>query len=193
MKQRGFALPDLMLILAIVGLIAAIAFGVEHYLTNLQAEAKAAGRAEALREVSERDNKKLVAANARILELEQQARGEEARRQSAVDSAVAKHSKEAANVKKQLDTLRAGLRDGTLLLRDPGAGSGTGCPGGGQRAGSSVAGDAAGGAGHIGGGVLSREASEFLFSEAARADLKVKALQLCRETLLSERADKASP
>ncbi|MGH8764212.1 MAG: hypothetical protein ACRET8_00690 [Burkholderiales bacterium] len=169
----------LAIVLAVAGLLAALHSWWTGFTDGLREE----GRTEIRLEVKTRDNEKLVKAAARIKELEDLARGEEGRMQTAVNSAVANHVKEKNDVIKDLDRLRAGLRNGTFSLHDPGAKPGGGCPGSGGRAGGAPAGDPAGDPGRVGGGELSAEAADFLLGEAGRADLKVKALQLCRATL----------
>jgi|CXWL01.1.fsa_nt_gi Tfp pilus assembly protein PilE len=187
-NDRGFALMELGIVLGILLALGALLYGVTSYLEHVETEARAAERKAVLLEVADRDNKKLAAALARVKELEAAARGEEQRKQSAVNAAVTVHAKEKADVEEKHDRLVARLRNGDFGLRDAGAEGGGRCPGSGERGGAAVAGDPAGGPGRVEGRELFRQDGEFLVAEARRADLKLKALQLCRATLKAERA-----
>lgn len=195
MKPRGFALAQLALVLGILLAVAGIVVAVRGYLEGIREEADKAGYTRAVAEVAARDNKKLAAALKRVQELEADKAKREETMQAAVDAAVAQKSKEARDATRNLETLRAGLRNGTFSLRDPGAKTRPGCPGSGERPATAIAGDPAGSSGRVGGGelrgegegVLSVEAGEFIVAEAGRADAKVRALQICRATLKAER------
>jgi hypothetical protein len=204
-RQRGFGW------LQIIGVLLAAAFlvGAIYKLVNYVGEwieardaaIFAAGEHKARAEYEARDNEKLIQATARIRELEAAARKEEARRAHAVSSAVATHIKEKNDAHRNLEILRAALHDGSLLLRDPAAEAGAGCPGSGERGGGRAAADPAGSAGRDGGGelpraaagVLSGRASDFLLTEAGRADAALGKLRLCRATLKAERSGRPSP
>lgn len=179
----------------LIGAITLLAHTIITSYENTRREGHDAGVAETDAAYTKRDNDKLVKAAARIKQLEEVARAEESRTQAAVNVAVAKHIKEKANAQSKLADIQSRIASGALILRDPGIRTGTGCPGGGGRTGTEAAGDPAGSAGRDGGGelrgqgsgVLSDEARAFILSEAARADRKVMALQLCRAALLGER------
>lgn len=174
MRQRGFGYIEVVVGIAIIGALAAAAVG-------LYGEGKQAGhiaeralwekRANA--ELAEA-NRKLAAALKRNHDLE-----EDFNRQLAQASGA--YEKGIKDAQLQKDRFIAGVRSGSIVLRDPGR------PAGGQsdrRAGPDTAAatpapDGAGGC------RLSPEASEFLWSEAARADQLAVKLTLAQRVIVA--------
>lgn len=162
-------------ILGAVVLWAISLFGVGHWQNNAGHEAE--------RLVwQERANTELATANAKILQMENDARETEHQHSEEVAAAAAKYEKEKTNVIAQKDAAIASLRSGTLRLRDP------------YSPGIKTCGDPIGAIATATGGrdggaptQLSGETSEFLISLASEADEVVKQLQACQAIVLSDR------
>lgn len=135
-----------------------------------------------------RDNEAIRKANAKIIDLNDQARAQERTTANQIAAVAAHYEKEKARVQSQKESALAALRAGGLVLRDPGSprlgtcGSQTGptaaAPG--QRDGETRSG-------------LSPEASGFLYTEASRADEIVKQLDACQGVVLADRGEKTPP
>lgn len=211
-RMRGFGVIEIVAVLValavLIGAVAGLVGLVKARDEGIERNGHSRGVGETEARYTTRDNQKLTKALAEVRRLEAEARAREDGMQDKVNKAVAKHLEGERNAKMDLEILRAGVRDGTLLLRDPGrAADSAGCPGGGERTGSAVAGNPLGGGGRDAGAgfsggtagllpraegdargaALSDAASDFHILEAFRANLKVKALQLCRATLRAER------
>lgn len=129
-----------------------------------------------------KDNEKLRLANAEILRLETEARDNEAdhaRRLADIGTNIVK-DKQREQTQHQADLDR--VRAGTLVLRDPGAPGLRACAGA-----AGTLGAGAGGSDGPAGGGLSGAASEFLLSEASRADAIVHQLTAAQAVIAEDR------
>ena len=84
------------------------------------------------------------------------------------------------------ETTIAGLRDGSIVLRDPGR-EDTGCPGSTVTGHGATAGSAGPGTDGARGSKLSGQTSEFLVSEANRADTLVRKTTALQAQLIADR------
>lgn len=127
-------------------------------------------------------NQELAQANAKIVELETDARALEQKHAAQLDQVATTYEKELSDVTVKKDSVIAQLRAGAIRLHDPYA-PGFKAPGG-------PASPAAAGTGRCDGGApaeLSQRTSEFLVGLASRADEVVKQLQACQAVVRSDR------
>lgn len=181
------AAKALILIVATTALVGAV-WGLVHYvgayMTAQRAQAYAAGRTAALKEVGDRDNADLRAAREEVERLRKRVQELETDAEDELAVASAQFEKEKQNAEAKIADLDRRVRAGELKLRDPGRGAED--PG---RAGNPDRGATppapAGGAedGRTGAGELSGQATTFLLSEADRADETVRRLNLCKATV----------
>lgn len=129
-----------------------------------------------------KDNKELAAANAKILQLETDARAKEQAHAEQLAAIATNYEQELQNAENTRKADVAAARSGALRLRDPGARTEQAC---GSGTGQTSA--APGGRDGQAGGELSPELAEFLVSEADRADAIVKQLGACQAVIVSDR------
>jgi len=129
-----------------------------------------------------RDNVALRLANAEITRLNNEAREKERLNAAALAQVSTRHQREVKNVRDQAKRDVAAVRAGSLVLRDPGAPSGSPA-GSGIRTTDAAACRRDGQAGTD----LSREASEFLLDLASEADEVVAQLTACQAVVEEDR------
>lgn len=130
----------------------------------------------------ERENAELVAANAKIKDLEEKYRQQERDADIAIAFISSQYEKELIRVKADKDHTIAGLRDGSVRLCIPV--TGTCSPGGGKASAAAV------GTGTRDGGAraeLSVPAAEFLVGLTSEADEVVKQLGACQAVIEEDR------
>lgn len=129
-----------------------------------------------------KDNKELAAANARILQLETDARAKEQDHAAELASIATNYEQELQNAENTRKADVAAARSGALRLRDPGARTEQACG-----SGPAETATAPGGRDGQTGGELSPELAEFLVSEADRADAIVHQLSACQAVIVADR------
>lgn len=129
-----------------------------------------------------RENTTLTTANARIKELEDQARIKEHEHAQGMAKASAQYQEDLKNEKTAKDRVIADLRSGALRLRIP-----VTCPG--AAGGSATATPGSGAVGRDGEtrAELSFEASEFLVGLTSEADEVVRQLTACQAVVIADR------
>lgn len=130
-----------------------------------------------------KETRELGAANKQILDLETAARAAEKLKQDTLAALAADYEKDLENAENQRKADVAAARSGAISLRDPGTGSA--CAGGSP---ASPATSGAGGGNGQAGGKLSSDATEFLLSEADRADTIVRQLTACQAVVSADRS-----
>lgn len=130
-----------------------------------------------------RENTTLQKANARIVELEEDARRREATHAQDMAAAAAQYQKEKAHVEADRDRTIADLRSGALRLRIPIAAACAGTVGGTAAA----PGAGAGRSDDPTTAELSAAAAEFLVGLAAEADAVVNQLTACQAVVIADR------
>ena len=186
-KQRGIATGWLYLIglIVFVGALTGLVIAWKSYTDGLIQEGYDRGRQEIEAKYAKRDNDQLRIANAEIQRLQNAARAAELEGTKRLAAIATQREKERQNAKVQHERDLAAVRAGTLVLRDPGqiaACAPVGDSGPGPEAGATAAqrdGTQAGG--------LSREATEFLFGEANRADDVVAQLASAQAVIVQDR------
>ena len=130
----------------------------------------------------ERENAELVAANAKIIELNAAARAQEARHAASLAVISTGHQQEIKNAQAQAIADRAAVRAGGLRLYDVAAPGLRAC-------GSlpSPPGATAGGRDGRAAGELSGEATQFLFDLANDADAVARQLAACQRVVRADR------
>ena len=152
------------------------------YAASLDAKGYSRGVAETTAAFQKRDNAQLQAVVAAQKVAEVRAAAAEDVASQAQETARSAYSKGIASGKAQTARLIAA----STRLRDPGASPGT-CPAGSGPIGApEVAAGPAGDSGHDGGGGLSDQATQFLLSEADRANAVVLKLNDARARILSD-------
>ena len=128
-------------------------------------------------------NNELASANAKILQLENDARVKEQAHANALAVIATNYEQELQHAENTRKADVAAARSGALRLRDPGTTAQQTC-------GSATGQAATGSGGRDGqaGGELSPELTEFLVSEAGRADAIVQQLGACQAVIVSDRA-----
>lgn len=188
-RTRGFSFIEIIgALLAAAALVGAI-YGLVHYVgewvKTRDAGIFTAGYDKAKKELAERDKKELEDADRQIAKMLADKLATDTAHAEAQADAKRIHDREVANAKSETAALLARVRSGDLVLRDPGAivrASGSGQPGAGGVAGcvpTDTAAAAPGGSGQALGGRISDAASEFLLTEADRADEVASDLALC--------------
>lgn len=132
-----------------------------------------------------RENTELREANAKIKQLEDEARLQEHRWAQNQADIAALLEKERQDAKRKTDRLIADYRAGTLRLRDPSAAR--------QQAGGSQGSATAAAPGQCDGtapGGLSGEAAEFLFNLTGEANEVTDQLTACQAVIVSDRTEK---
>lgn len=191
-RNRGFSVVHLAMGLVALGLIAAIVLAVRGYLDNVRDEAYKAGRASALLEVAQRDNKALAEATRAIVALHKEKERLEAAHAAQVAKADADGRREIANVEARKERFIADVTAGRIRLFDPGRRADAACPGGGDGA-APTAVAAAGVGDGARAGELSGQTAQFLLGEAARADAVVVKLTAAQKLIQACHAQGASP
>lgn len=127
-------------------------------------------------------NKELTDANAKILQLENDARAKEQAHAAALDNIATNYEQELQHAENTRKADVAAARSGALRLRDPGATAQQTC-------GSATGQTATSASGRDGqaGSELSPELAEFLVSEADRADAITKQLGACQAVIVADR------
>lgn len=162
------------IIAIIVGVVATL--GATFYLGDSYGVARANSKWQT------RENTELTAKNDKILELTAKARAREKANAEALNDISLRNQQELRNAKAQYDRDVAAVRAGALRLRDAAAR---------QASGGSTPGAAGAGASGRDGGAgteLSREATEFLLGEAARADEITRQLGQCQDVVRADRS-----
>lgn len=185
MRQRGFTIIQLALVLGIVLAVGAAILTVKQAIENYGDDQHDRGVAESDARWLKRENAEVVATNAKILELENDAREMEHMHAEELAAADANLQRRLANVEDRRRADVLAVADRTLRLRDPG-GAAAACPnpGGGQTA--EVAPAASGGDGRAA-GELSREASSFLLDLVSDADRNTEQLAACQAVVRADR------
>ena len=163
-------------LLALAALLAAGALGAGAYRAGMNAERNA---------WLARDNAQLRSANARIAQLQAQARAQEQAHGTAMAAAAAQFKKDLHDVRTQKDGVIADLRSGRLRLRVPVVAAASAACGAGGASTEAGAG-AAGGDGEAR-AELSGAAAEFLVSFASEADAVVRQLSACQAVVAADR------
>ena len=130
-----------------------------------------------------KESQELTAANNQILQLESAARAAEKLKQDTLAALAADYEKDLDNAETQRKADVAAARSGAIVLRDPNSG--------GSCAGASAPGAITASPGVSNGapgGQLSSVATEFLLSEADRADGIVRQLAACQAVVQADRA-----
>lgn len=150
--------------------------------------AESVGYERASLEMAARDNVQLLAANAKIQELEKERERKETEHAMAIVAIDTDGEAKLKEVTRAKDQFVSDVVAGRIRLHDPGN---KGCPaGGGDSDRTALAGP---GVDHgAGGGELSAEAGRFLLEEAARADAVVVKLTACQRVLAADRALQSS-
>lgn len=125
--KRGFGTVELVLLLAAIALLVGAWFGVQKAIDDAREEGHAAGRKEALLEVAQRDNAQLVAALARVRELEADKAAQEQKHREAMQQIAIKNQEDLDRVHTEKDRVIAALRSGNLRLRNQGGQADRGC------------------------------------------------------------------
>jgi hypothetical protein len=144
------------------------------------------GRQETEARYAKRDNDQLRAANDRIQALQNEARAAEAAHAAALVAVSHKYQRTLNAQKTQFERDITAVRAGTLILRDPGHTETTANCG---RGAESAPGAPASGRDGETGGRFSAATSEFLLSEANRADSIVHQLASCQAVITSDRTN----
>lgn len=192
MRSRGFSGIEIIgALLAAAALAGAIAGGIHLVTSYIEGERQAghdAGRKAALLEVEQRDNEKLLEANAEILRLGKLAADLQQQLGKSLASIDATYRKGVHDGNAKADAVIADIHAGRLVLRDPGTGEArSGSPGGGGGAVPAAAGDPAVGDGAQG-APLSARLSDFLVRQFSGADNDLKQLTAAQDgiTALTE-------
>ena len=127
-------------------------------------------------------NKEMTDANAKILQLENDARAKEQAHAAALDNIATNYEQELQHAENTRKADVAAARSGALRLRDPGATAQQTC---GSATGQAAT--SAGGRDGQAGGYLSAGATEFLFEQADSADAIVQQLGACQAVIVSDR------
>lgn len=175
MRQRGFGYVEIIVGIAIIGALGAAAVG-------LYATGKEDGHQEEMAKWLERDNEELREAQNDLEAARAKVRASEAKAGKDVAAADAAHQRRLADEKQKHADFIAGVRAGRIVLRDPGetAPGPEAC-----RGGAPAAPTAPGGGDGAGGVRLSREAGEFLWAEAERADLVAAKLTYAQQVIVA--------
>lgn len=176
--MKGLAVPPWVKLLAAVVLIGAVvgaiyAYGQQQFGLGEKAERSA---------WLTRENTSLTKANARITELEGQARAREREHAQDMAAASAQYQKDLKHEKAAKDHAIADLRSGALRLRIPVA-----CTKGACGSGATAPGTSASGRDGETRAELSVEASEFLVGLASEADEVVHQLTACQAVVIADR------
>lgn len=187
-RKRGFSLIELVGVLiaaaALVGAIAGAIHIVTTFIENTHREGVDEGRQAALREVADRDNKKLLAAQAEILRLQKLIDDLDKQLARALAEVDDKYQQGVKDGQARTDSFIAGVHDGSIILRDPGTGEArNGCARSGD-ANVQGAGDPAGPAGAPR-AKLSVAASDFLLGLTGECDAGVRQLSACQDSLIA--------
>ena len=183
-RQAGFGYIELGMAVAALVALAALAWAVKSYIDGVDERGYQRGVEETTATYAKRDNEALRAAIdakekalARVRQLEDANAAE-------VTAAATEYQRRLADVRATHDRFVAGVRAGTIRLRDPGnPGGAARCAGGA----APQAGPGAGGRDGAAGGELSGAAAEFLLGETARADAVVRQLQACQRIVEADR------
>lgn len=143
MNKKGIGTVELVIGVAIVGLIAAAVIWHRSIAQHAHEDAVREGRKAALLEVAQRDNAQLAAAQQRILELQADKARLEGERRQAVAAIDAQREREVRDVHASKDRIISCLRDDACRLRYLGRAADAGCPVG-DRGGRARASGAAG-------------------------------------------------
>lgn len=178
-RQRGIADLWMLLIgvLVVLGLIAAIVYGVKSYVDGERQIAYQAGEKTERALWQKRESEELAAANTEILRLKSALDEQAQRHINELAAAGADYENKRRENEARSDRFIGDVMSGRIVLRDPGrtAGRQGAGPGAGNAAAGTVgAGDAAAGA------ALSLEATRFLWGEASLADAIVDQLTLAQ-------------
>lgn len=129
-----------------------------------------------------KENKEIKDANAKILELTYTARDKENKHNVALNDVSKTYQEKLTNVDIEKDKFIAGVRNGTIVLRQPATRS--------EKAGGSIGSETIASASGRDGEAraeLYDTTSEFLLSESARADKIVEQLNACQAVVLEDR------
>lgn len=168
--------PKIIAGLAGLGMIVALFFGVKSYLDGVDARAYARGQQEAQVAYEKRDNEALQNLNKRIVELNGEIKAREDKFAADLSMLDEMYQKEKRNAKIRADRAVADARSGALRLRDFWRDEAASCSAGRDRDAGAANSTASGGVDDTGGRELSKELTEFLVSEANRADEIVRKL-----------------
>ncbi|HYN54412.1 MAG TPA: lysis system i-spanin subunit Rz [Methylotenera sp.] len=130
----------------------------------------------------QRENKELVDANTLIISLQTAARNDEHANALALNKISTSYQKELQNADIEKDKFIADVRAGRIVLRQPITRS--------EKSSGGITAEAlAAASGHNGetDAELSRETSEFLYSEATRANKVVEQLTACQAVVIEDR------
>lgn len=171
-------IPSPKLIAGVVGLglVVALFFGAKSYLDGVDAKAFARGQQEAQVAYEKRDNEALQSLNKRIVELTGEIRARDDKYAADLSMLDAMYQKEKRNAKIRADRAVADARSGALRLRDSWRDEALACGAERDRSAGTAATTTPGGTADTGGRELSKELTEFLVSEANRADEVVRKL-----------------
>lgn len=176
-KQLGVsAIVYVGAVVVLAGIASAVFFGAKSYIDGVDSKAFERGRTEAVAAYQKRDNEALAAANKRIAELGIQIRAIEAKAAKDVAALDANHQKEIERAKNQAEHDVNAARSGALRLRDHWRDEARSCIAARDRDAVSAAAGTTGVGNGPRGAELSAEATEFLLTEANRADAVVDKL-----------------
>lgn len=186
-KQRGMA-QGWMLLIGIIVLVSAVTAGIvalNAYEARIDKQGYDRGVKETRAEVAERDNDALKEAIVKKDKLTARVRELESSHATETATLTNNLRKEMINEIHKRETIIAGLRAGSIVLHDPfvsAPGVGDCKPGGGATAGT-----AGSGTDGAGGGQLSGQTSEFLVSEANRADTLARKTTALQAQVIADR------
>lgn len=174
--QRGNVYIYIGAALAGLALISALFFGAKSYLDGVDSRAFARGQQEAQVAYEKRDNEALQNLNKRIVQLTAEIKEREDKYAADLSLLDTQYQKEKKDAKIRADRAVADVRSGVLRLRDKWRNDALACSAERDRNAGTEATTASGGTTDTGGGELSKELTEFLVSEANRADEVVRKL-----------------
>lgn len=189
MRQRGFSdlVVNGLIVLAVLGALSAVALGVNHWFEGVKAAAKEEGRNEIRQKDLKERNDRLVEAQRRIKNLEDERDAKEAEHAKHVAAIDAKGQEGIRNAQVKADRDIAAIRAGNLVMRDAGLRPRLGCPGSGDGAPGAAAAGAGLGDGEAGAQLQRQADAAFLRGEAGRADRVVEQLTACQAIVEDDR------
>jgi len=182
-RERGNIYVYLAIGIAVLGIITALFFGYKGQLADADQKGYERGKQETDAAYKGRDNKQLQTVIAERDRLIKEAQAREDQHNLEIGQQEEAHAAANASQDARYNALLAKYRG---LPRQPSA-TGTCPPSGDQGRPGATAADTGGSARPVTRGELLGADGEFLIREARRADARLSALRLCRETLIIER------